>query len=187
MKQTLVFLATGFEEIETVTIIDIFRRAGLKVTIASLIPSVIEGAHGLKIVADTTIDNIQVEDFDAFIVPGGNPGYINLRKDSRVIEIIKKAFNLNKLVGAICAAPAVLSDSGILEGKNSTIYPGMENELDKGGALSKQEKVVIDNNIVTSRGPATAIPFALKLVEIMVGKQVADEVRKKTLAHMISW
>ena len=174
MKQTMVFLAPGFEEIETVTIIDILRRAGLTVIIAGLIPDVVEGAHGLKIVADRTIDDIQVEDFEAVIVPGGNPGYINLRKDSRVIEIIKKAFSLNKLVGAICAAPAVLSDSAILKGKNCTIYPGMENELEKGGGLSKQEKVVIDNKIVTSRGPATALPFALKLGEILVGKQVAD-------------
>ena len=187
MTQALVFLATGFEEIETVSIVDILRRANVDVTIAGLTPGVIEGVHAIKIVPDKNINDVKVEDFDIIVVPGGNPGYMNLRKDQRVIDMIKKAFNSNKLVAAICAAPAVLSDAGVLEGKVCTIYPGMENELKKGGGKPKQDIIVVDGNIITSRGPATALPFALELVEILAGKQVADSVSKKTMANILRW
>jgi 4-methyl-5(b-hydroxyethyl)-thiazole monophosphate biosynthesis len=187
MTKALVFLASGFEEIETVTIVDVLRRAGVDVTVAGLAPNVIEGKHGMRIVPDKSIDDVSVEDFDAFVVPGGNPGYKNLRNDPRVIDIIKKAFNSNKLVAAICAAPAVLSDAGVLEGKACTIYPGMDEELEAGGGKPKEDIVVVDGNIITSRGPATALPFALKLAEKLAGKQVAEVVSKKTLANILRW
>ncbi len=187
MVKALVFLATGFEEIETVTIVDVLRRAGIEVTVAGVTPKTIEGAHEMKMVPDSFLEDVQVEDFDAIVVPGGNPGYKNLRKDSRVIAMIKKAFNSNKLIAAICAAPAVLSDAGTLEGKACTIYPGMENELEKGGGIPKQDVVVVDENIITSRGPATALPFAIKLVEILVGKEAAEAVSKKTLTNILHW
>ena len=187
MAKALVFLASGFEEIETVTIVDVLRRAGVDVTVAGLTPNIVEGKHGVKIVPDKSIDDVSVEDFDAFVVPGGNPGYKNLRNDQRVINMVKKAFNSNKLVAAICAGPAVLSDAGILNGKACTIYPGMEDELRKGGGKPKQDMVVVDGNIITSRGPATALPFAIKLAEKMVGKQVAENVSKKTLANILRW
>ena len=187
MAKALVFLASGFEEIETVTVVDVLRRAGVDVTVAGLAPNVVEGAHGVKIVPDKSIDDLKVEDFDAIIVPGGNPGYKNLRKEPRVIAMIKKAFDSNKLVAAICAAPAVLSDAGVLEGKACTIYPGMEEELEAGGGKPKQDIVVVDGNIITSRGPATALPFALKLAEKLAGKQVAEAVSKKTLANVLRW
>lgn len=187
MAKALVFLATGFEEIETVTVVDVLRRAGVDVTVAGLTPNVVEGAHGIKIVPDKSIDDVKVEDFDAFVVPGGNPGYKNLRKDQRVINIIKKAFNSNKLVAAICAGPTVLSDAGILEGKACTIYPGMDEELEAGGGKPKHDIVVVDGNIITSRGPATALPFALKLAEKLAGKQAAEAVSKKTMANVLRW
>ena len=187
LTQALVFLATGFEEIETVSIVDILRRADVDVTIAGLTPGVIEGVHAIKIVPDKNINDVKVEDFDIIVVPGGNPGYMNLRKDQRVIDMIKKAFYSGKLVAAICAAPAVLSDAGILKGKACTIYPGMENELEKGGGKSKQELIVVDGNVITSRGPATAIPFALELTKRLVGKQVAEVVSKKTMANVLKW
>ncbi len=187
LAKALVFLATGFEEIETVTIVDVLRRADVDVTVAGLTPNVVEGAHKMNIVPDKAIDDVSVEDFDAIVVPGGNPGYKNLRNDPRVIEIVKKAFDSNKLVAAICAAPAVLSDAGILKGKACTIYPGMENELRKGGGEPKEDMVVVDSNIITSRGPATALPFALKLAEKLAGKQVTESVSKKTLANILRW
>ena len=117
MAKALVFLATGFEEIETVTVVDVLRRANIDVTVAGLTPNVTEGKHGIKTVSEKIIDEVTVEDFDAFVVPGGNPGYKNLRKDPRVIAMVKKAFNSNKLVAAICAGPTVLSDAGVLKGK----------------------------------------------------------------------
>jgi 4-methyl-5(b-hydroxyethyl)-thiazole monophosphate biosynthesis len=187
MVKALVFLATGFEEIETVTIVDVLRRAGVNVTIVGLSSNVIEGAHNVKIVPDKSIDNVKIIDFDAVIVPGGNPGYKNLRDNLRVIEMIKEAFDSNKIVAGICAAPAVLSDAGILKGKSCTIYPGMENELEKGGGKPKFDNVVIDGNIITSRGPATALPFAIKLAELLNGKKVAREVAKKTMSNILKW
>lgn len=187
MAKALVFLASGFEEIETVTVVDVLRRAGVDVTVAGLKPNVTEGKHGMRIVPDKSIDDVKVEDFDAIIVPGGNPGYKNLRKNQRVINIIKKAFGSNKLVAAICAGPTVLSDAGILKGKACTIYPGMDEELEAGGGNPKQDIVVVDGNIITSRGPATALPFALKLAEKLAGKQVAEAVSKKTLANVLRW
>ncbi len=187
MVKALVFLATGFEEIETVTIVDVLRRAGVDVTVAGLTPNVVDGVHAMKIVPDKSIDDVAVDDFDAVVVPGGNPGYKNLRNDPKVIDIVKKAFDSKKLVAAICAAPAVLSDAGILEGKICTIYPGMENELEKGGGKPKQDIVVVDGNIITSRGPATALPFALKLAEKLAGKQVAEAVSKQTMANILRW
>jgi 4-methyl-5(b-hydroxyethyl)-thiazole monophosphate biosynthesis len=187
MAKALVFLATGFEEIEALTVVDVLRRAGVDVTIAGLTPNVTEGKHGVKVVPDKSIDDVKVEDFDAVVAPGGNPGYKNLRKDPRVIAMVKKAFNSNKLVAAICAGPTVLSDAGVLEGKACTIYPGMDEELEKGGGKPKHDIVVVDGKIITSRGPATALPFALKLAEKLAGKQVAEAVSKKTLANMLRW
>jgi 4-methyl-5(b-hydroxyethyl)-thiazole monophosphate biosynthesis len=185
MVKALVFLATGFEEIEAVTVVDILRRAGVDVTVAGLTSNVTEGKHGMRIVPDNSIDNVKVEDFDAVVVPGGNPGYKNLRKDSRVIAMIKKASGSNKLVAAICAGPTVLSDAGILNGKACTIYPGMDEELEAGGGKPKHDMVVVDGNIITSRGPATALPFALTLAEKLAGKQVAEAVSKRTLANIL--
>jgi 4-methyl-5(b-hydroxyethyl)-thiazole monophosphate biosynthesis len=187
MAKTLVFLAPGFEEIETLTVVDILRRADVNVTVAGLTSNVIEGKYGLKTVPDKSIDDVSITDFDAVFVPGGNPGYKNLRKDPRVINMVKKASESNKILAAICAGPTVLSDAGVLEGKECTIYPGMEKELESGGGKPKQDMVVVDGNIVTSRGPATALPFALKLAEMLAGKQVAEAVSKKTLANILGW
>lgn len=185
MVKALVFLAQGFEEIETVTIIDVLRRGGIEVKVVSLKDEIVEGAHSVKIVSDTIIDHIELSNFDAIIIPGGNPGFINLRNDSRVIELIKRAYISNKLIAAICAGPAVLSDAGILKNKYCTIYPGMEEELEKGQGKVKKELVVVDKNIITSQGPATALLFAIKIVEKILGKEVAESIRKKALVHLI--
>ena len=187
MVSALIFLAPGFEEIETVTIIDIFRRAGINVVIAGLSDDIIEGAHSIKIMPDTSINEIKLKNFDALVVPGGNPGYKNLRNNQKVIELIREAAHRNIWIGAICAAPAVLSDAGILKGNDCTIYPGMEDQIKSGGGNPKRDLVVIDRKIITSRGPATALPFALKLVEKLVNKQVAKDVSKKTLANLLKF
>lgn len=182
MVNALVFLAPGFEEIEASTIIDILRRSGVEVTVAGLVPGPIEGAHGLKFMPDKSIEEVSARGFDAVVCPGGAPGFENLRRNQRVIAMVKEAFSSGKLVAAICASPAVLSDAGVLRGKACTIYPGMENELEKGGGIPKKDNIVVDENIVTSRGPATALSFALVLAEKMVGKQASEEVRRRTLA-----
>jgi len=189
MIKALVFLAQGFEEIEASTIVDILRRCNVEVTLAGLKPDAVEGAHGIKFMPNKSIDEVAMKDFHAVICPGGVPGYENLRKDSRVLSMIKEAFEANKLTAAICASPAVLSDAGVLKGKTCTIYPGMEEELRKGGGKPrKKDLVVVDGNIITSRGPATALHFALKLAEKLAGKEVAQKVRKRTLANLaLKW
>ena len=141
----------------------------------------------MKFVPDGTIDEVDVMDFDAVICPGGDLGCENLRKDQRAIDMIKKAFDSGKLVAAVCASPAVLSDAGVLEGKECTIYPGMEDELEKGKGKPREDMVVVDGSIITSRGPATALPFALKVVEKLVGKEAARKIGGETLADMLSY
>jgi 4-methyl-5(b-hydroxyethyl)-thiazole monophosphate biosynthesis len=183
MVSAILFLAPSFEEIETATVVDVLRRCGVQVAIAGLEPHAIEGAHGMKFVPDTSIGDVAVKDFDAVICPGGSPGYVNLRKDSRVLAMVKQAFSSNKLVAAICAAPAVFSDAGILRNKNCTIYPEME--LIKGGGKPRKDLVVEDGNIITSQGPATALLFALRVAERLVDKKTADVVREKTLTNLV--
>ena len=182
MIKALVFLAPGFEEIEAVTIIDVLRRAQVNVSVAGLSANNIQGAHGINVVPDQSLEGVSPQDYDAIICPGGSPGYKNLRNDKRVIRIIKNAYDANKLVAGICAAPAILADAGILKDKNCTIYPGMENELLKAGGKPCQDDVVDDGKVITSRGPATAMSFAIKLVELLKGKKVADSVAKQLLA-----
>ena len=184
MVSAIVFLAPGFEEIETATVVDFLRRCGVEVVVAGIEPSVIEGGHGMKLVSDILIDEANVEDFEVVICPGGNPGYMNLRKDSRVLTMIKEAFNSNKLVAAICAAPAVLADAGILRDKNCTIYPGMEVELEKGGGKPRNDLVVEDGNVITSQGPATAFLFAFSIANRIVDKKTTNMVWEKTLADL---
>jgi 4-methyl-5(b-hydroxyethyl)-thiazole monophosphate biosynthesis len=164
--------------------VDILRRCGVEITVAGLVPDPVEGAHGMKFVPDRPIEVVAVRDFDAVVCPGGAPGYGNLRKDRRVIAMIREALDSNKLVAAVCASPAVLSDAGVLEGKACTIYPGMEGELEKGEGKPRENVVVVDGNIITSRGPATALPFTLKLAEKLAGKKVAEKVRRETLADI---
>jgi len=185
MSKALVFLAPGFEEIETSTIVDVLRRSGVEVTLAGLEPGAIEGSHGMKFVPDKSIDEINAKDFDAVICPGGGLGAKNLRKDSRVLTIIREAFEAGKIVAAICAGPSVLSDAGVLRSRSSTIFPGMENELVKGGGKPQTDLVVEDGNVITSQGPATALLFALKLAERLAGKKAAENVREKTLTNML--
>lgn len=184
MSEVLVLVAPGFEEIEATTIIDVLRRCGVKVTVAGTVNNWIKGANGIKLIPDRSIEEIQMKDFDAVVLPGGDPGFKNLRKDKRVIAIVKEAFKSKKIIAAICAAPAVLSNAGVLKNKKCTIYPGMEIELNKGGGKPIEDIVVEDSNIITSRGPATAFAFALKISEKLVGKKVSEKIRKQTLAHL---
>jgi len=184
LSDVLVLIAPGFEEIEATTIIDILRRCGVNVTVAGTVNNWIKGANGIKLIPDKSIEETQMKNFDAVVLPGGVPGFENLKKDKRVLAIVKEAFESKKTIAAICAAPAVLADAGVLKNKRCTIYPGMEIELKKGGGKPMQDLVVEDNNIITSRGPATAFAFALKLSEKLVGKEISENIKKQTLAHL---
>ncbi len=173
----MVPLAEGFEEIEATTIIDVLRRAGLKVVTAGLSGITVKGSSGVKIIADAELKNINPDEFSAIVLPGGYPGYVNLAESEKVLKIIKEFNSQNKMVAAICGAPTVLARAGILNNRNATVYPGLEKELPK----SSDKRVVVDNNIITSQGPGTAMEFALKLVEILSGEDKAKEIKEQLL------
>ncbi|TDA32442.1 MAG: DJ-1 family protein [Hadesarchaea archaeon] len=183
MMKALVFLAPGFEEIEAMTIVDLLRRGGVEVVTAGL-ETPVEGSHGVKVLPDKKLEEVRVEEFDAVICPGGYPGYENLKKNQRVLEMVKEAAQRNKIVAAICGAPSVLAEAGVLKGKKGTIYPGMEAELKKAGGKPSKGLVVVDGKVITSMGPATAFAFALELLKRLAGRKKAEEVKKATLAHL---
>ncbi len=173
----VVLLAPGFEELEAVTIVDVLRRAGISVLLAGIAPPPIEGGHGIKVVPDLSIDDVTT--YDALVLPGGNPGYVNLERDQRVLRLIRAAYDAGKYVAAICAAPHVLGVAGIMEGATATCYPGLEIP---GAQRVEEERVVRQGKIITSQGPGTAMDFALSLVEALTTKEKEREVRKALLA-----
>ncbi len=181
MGKVVLFLAAGFEDIEVASIIDTLSRGGVEVVIAGLQAGAIEGKYRIKVLPDITIDEIELEKYDAVILPGGYPGYANLGADRRVLELVKKAFELGIVVAAICGAPSVLAKAGVLKGKKATIYPGMEAELR--GAKPSNERVVVDGTVVTSQGPGTALEFGVKLVEMLAGKKKAHELKEELVVN----
>lgn len=181
MPKVLLPLADGFEEVEAVTIIDVLRRAGIEVTVAGLHSGPVEGAHRVKVVPDAPIGTIAPDDFDMIVLPGGQPGSDNLNADERVRGLIQDFHKKGKLIGAICAAPYVLAAAGILDGKRATSFPAYSGKL--GGAIYQEKNVVEDGKIMTSRGPGTAVCFALAIVEKLVGKQKADTVKAAMLVN----
>ena len=174
--KALVPLCEGFEELEAVTIVDVLRRAGLTVTTAALTTSPVTGSHGISIAADAVLGQVEGEEFDAIVLPGG-PASKRLRDDLRLRGMLQRAARAGRLVAALCAAPIVLEAAGVLAGKLATVYPG--NELPS--ARYVEERVVVDGNIVTSRGPGTALDFALTLVERLVGAATARELADSML------
>lgn len=176
MASALVLLAEGFEEIEAVTIVDVLRRADVKVTMASLGSTQVVGAHGIVIEADRMLDELLTTSpsaFEAVVLPGGMPGSKHLRDDARVMQIVRQQAASARIVAAICAAPIALEAAGVLRGKTATSYPGYV--LDS--AKYSKERVVTDGNIITSRGPGTALEFALILVERLVDPDRARQLR----------
>ena len=171
-KHALVILAEGNEEVEAMTQVDLLRRADILVTVAGLSGTEVKGSHDIVVTADIALEQFS-GDFDAVILPGGMPGTVYLYKSGTVLSIVREAYNKGLLCAAICAAPLVLNTAGILKGKKFTCYPGIEEKIDYGTFC--EDKVVCDGNIITSRGVGTAIPFALAIVEYLLGKEKSDE------------
>lgn len=173
MPNALFILADGFEEIETVTPVDVLRRAGVEVIIAALGEGIhVAGRTGITLHADTTLASVEARTFDAIILPGG-PGVKQLRADFRVRGIVERHTAAGRWVGAICAAPTVLHDAGLLQGRRYTAHFSVANEL---LAILPQERVVVDGTVITSRGAGTALDFGLQLVEKLVSPEKAAEV-----------
>lgn len=179
MSHVLVPLAQGCEELEAVTITDLLVRAGIKVTTCGLDNRPVKASRGITIIPDTSIDKILNESFDLIVLPGGLPGADHLRDDERLQALIKKQVRENKYLGAICAAPKALAQAGALEGKTATGYPGVLNALGNDNITISDSAVEIDGNIVTSRGPGTAIDFTLTLIELLEGRDKRDEVNRQ--------
>ena len=178
-KNAVVFLADGFEEIETLAVVDLLRRADINVILAGVTGDKCTGAHNIIVSADDVAENVKVEEFDAFICPGGGLGAQNLKNSKLVTSLIKDAFDKGKLVAAICAAPIALEEAGIMNGKKATIYPAMKDCLEKAAFIDSQ--VVADNNIITAQGPAASFAFGFALIEYLVGKAASDKVASDTL------
>lgn len=167
MKRVLVPLAEGFEELEAVTIIDVLRRAGIDVVVASLAGSTVTGAHGIRLAVDTPLAALTEQEFDMIALPGGMPGAEHLKKDARIAEIIRRLRAKGLPVAAICAAPMVLAAAGALDGRRATSYPGFLDDAKRVTVVD--EAVVVDGGVITSRGPGTALDFALALVAELAG------------------
>ncbi len=174
MKTALVLFADGSEELEAVTVINILRRGGVSVTVAGLHGGPLRGARGTVLQPDTTLDEALAHTYDMVVLPGGQPGSNNLRADARVIKLVQQMAAADRYVSAICAAPSVLATAGLLDGKRATSFPGA---LDAFSGVSRQAQAVVeDGKLITSRGPGTAMDFALTLLERLTGKAKRDEV-----------
>ena len=176
MPKVLIPLAQGCEELEAVTLIDILRRAKITVVVAGLDDKPVEASRGTMLLPDTTLDDALTEEFDMVVLPGGGPGTEVLAKDNRIAVLIKKMADAGKFVGAICAAPKVLAQAGLLNGKRATSYPGtLDNKTYPDIQLS-DEAIVDEGLIITSRGPGTALDFALALVEKLTNAETRKTV-----------
>lgn len=181
MKNIAVHLADGFEEIEAVNIIDVLRRAELNVTVISVTGNLeVKGSHGIRIITDQLFDDVNYEFIDMIILPGGMPGSANLNEHLGLREQILNFNENKKLLGAICAAPMVFGNLGILKNKKATCYPGFENQLH--GAIVTNENIELSDNIITGKGAGVAIDFALKITEILKGKTIAEKLAEKMIA-----
>lgn len=177
-----VFLADGFEEIEVVTIVDVLRRAGVEVSVAAVGPGDDlwrRGAHDIAVRAELRVSDVQVARYQAFVVPGGQPGASHLRDDARVQALLREAAGAGCVVAAICAGPIALESAGLLRGRSATSYPGVQLET----ARVREERVVVDGAVITSRGPGTALEFSLALVGRLVSEDAARALADKMLVQ----
>ena len=178
MVKLMICMADGCEEVEALSVVDILRRARSAIDMVSVNGGdSVTGSHGIVIGMDKKIEEADIDAYDGIILPGGMPGTNHLKAHPAVTDTVKKFYKENKLVAAICAAPTVLGYIGILEGKNATCYPGMEDGLT--GASKKTDPVVRDGNIITSRGMGTAIPFGLEIVSYFTDEKTASQLAEQ--------
>jgi len=182
MSTICIPLANGFEELEAITLIDILRRAKINVITAGVNVEWVEGAHQIKIQADTAIKNISASKIDMILLPGGMQGTKGLCQDQYVQKLIKEMNTQNKTIGAICAAPLALDAAQVIKG-TFTCYPGLQNQI-RSPHYQESPNVIIDENIMTSKGPATAMEFALEIVRFFMGEQVYNDLKEDLLADL---
>lgn len=178
MARVLIPLAQGCEELEAVTIIDLLRRAGIEVVTAGLDEGIVRGSRGTQLLPDTSLDAVLHDDYDMLALPGGMPGSQHLREDARVQGLIRRMAGAGRYTAAICAAPTALAGAGVLDGKTVTGYPGSVDRVPVPGMRYTGAAVEVDGKVVTSRGPGTAMDFALTLIELLAGRAKRDEVER---------
>ncbi len=178
MAKVLVPIADGVEEIEAVTIIDVLRRAGVEVVCAELTGKPVTASRKVKLIPDTSLEEVKGEIFDMVVQPGGGDGVENLKGDARVEAVLRSMSERQKWVTAICAAPTLLTAYGLLEGKKATSHPSRRGQTALGKVNYQEQRVVQDGHIITSRGPGTAMEFALKLVEVLCGREKVTELKE---------
>lgn len=189
MARVLVPLADGCEELEAVTVIDLLRRARVEVVTAGLTTGAVKGSRGTVLVPDATWDDAVLREYDMIVLPGGQPGADNLERDARVIALLKKMAAAGKFTTAICAAPKVLAAAGLLDGKRATSYPGALDTKRYPHIRIENQAVVRDGQVLTSRGPGTAMDFALSLIEVLTDRATRDQVEsglQRPATHLFS-
>jgi 4-methyl-5(b-hydroxyethyl)-thiazole monophosphate biosynthesis len=179
MSRVLVPLAPGFEEIEAVTVVDLLRRAGIEVHTASLEGPQVTGSHGITVVADVAFDAARDGNYDMIVLPGGMPGAQHLGADPRVISLLRRMAADRRYLAAICAAPSVLARAGLLAERAATSFPGFLDADSAPGIQLRDDAVVVDGRVVTSRGAGTAMEFGLVLIELLEGATVREQVQAR--------
>lgn len=175
-----VFLATGFEEIEALTVVDILRRGGVETTMVSISDDLfVTSARNIMVKADVTFKELENKDLTMLVLPGGLPGTTNLEACQPLMKIVDEFDSEGKYVAAICAAPSILGHRGILNGKKACCYPGYEEDLT--GAIVSNQEVEVDGHIITARGMGCSIPFSLALLELLRGKELAETIKQKII------
>ena len=176
MTRVLIPLAQGCEELEAVTIIDLLRRAGIEVIVAGLDEQPVTASRGVVLLPDTDLEQVLDDEFDMLVLPGGLPGADNLDQDPRIHKLLQGMQRKGKYTAAICAAPKVLANAGLLAEKQATSYPGFIDAMDLPSTRVLEQAVVIDGKVITSRGPGTAMDFALALIGELAGPEIRDSV-----------
>jgi 4-methyl-5(b-hydroxyethyl)-thiazole monophosphate biosynthesis len=176
MARVLIPLANGCEELEAVTVIDLLRRAGIEVVTAGLTDGPVTASRGVVLIPDRSLDQVLDDDFDMIVLPGGLPGADYLDADPRIHALLQRMAEQERYTAAICAAPKVLLNAGLLDGRKATAYPGVIDGLMTENSQLLADAVVTDGKVVTSRGPGTAMDFALTLIERLLGADKREEV-----------
>lgn len=181
-KRVAIFLAEGMEEIEALTVVDLLYRAGIPCESVSITnTNVVTSSHDVSIVCDRGMDDTRFDfdDYDMIVLPGGMPGTLNLEECDALTDQVAQYLSDGRQVAAICAAPTILARLGLLKGRHATCFPDLQSVLVENGAILEQDPVVIDGNLITSKGMGTAIPFGLAIVAHYLGQEVADDLARK--------
>jgi 4-methyl-5(b-hydroxyethyl)-thiazole monophosphate biosynthesis len=185
MPSALVILSPGYEEIEAITVIDLLRRASIKVTVAGLTGKLITGSHDISVTADTEISKVNHDDFDVLILPGGQPGTNNMKTNPTILKWIQERHSKKQLIAAICAAPTVLHAAGITNNLKLTSYPTEKSTFTS--SIYSEDNIVMDNHIITSRGVGTAIDFSLTIIAKLLDQSTADDIQAKIIYKNASY